>query len=239
MGLSRWRSALVFASFAAAIAACGKPVFTETVRQRYGLERNDFRRVQFFTSDDIVLRREVLAQEKSEHGGELVVRGGVRVEEVVIKKHTPCVALRFEGDYLLVSFSRQVPDRSLWFGIKRKDDSPVVDSRKYQLVALDNPREESVPFAPQFAKGFLVSYGGKKYQIADGAMWDAHLLYEIVESFADERVQEKPPGWKLTDGIPPAQPPPPQPPPSAPAPNGSTPQAAGSSAPPAPKKAPN
>jgi hypothetical protein len=224
---SRPGLAVVLIAIGVAVAACGRPVFTETVRQRYNLDRNDFRRVQFFTSDEIVLRRELLAQDKGDTGGELIVRGGVRVEEIVIRKHTPCVAIRFEGDYVLVSFSRRDPTRALWFGIKRQDDSPVADARRYQLVALDNPREEDVAFQPQFAKGFLVTYAGNKYQVVDGAMWDVHLLYEIDETFASERVQEKPDGWKLSEGIPPPQPPPPPPPPSpsssvaAPAPSGS------------------
>ena len=195
-------------------AGCAKPAFTEAVRDRYGLTLGELRRVQFFTSDEIVLRRELAAQDKGVTGNELMIRDGVRVEEVVIPKHTPGVAIRFERDAVLVAFSRVNPDRALWFAIKRGDeDGGSPELRRYQLVAFDVPAPDAA-FEPQIAKGFLVSYGGNKYQVVDGAMWDVHLLYKINESFSTQKVQQSPPGWKLTDGLPP-------PFPASPAPSGS------------------
>ena len=147
------------------------------------------------------MQREVGDQSKSGSASGLQIRGGVRIEEIEIPEHTPGVALRVEGDYILVSFSRQHPERALWFGLKKTDDHAVLtDAHDFELVHLENPLVEQGPFHPLWSKGFLVTYAGQKYRVVDGQAWSAHLLYDLDESFAKEKVREEPPGWRLADG---------------------------------------
>jgi hypothetical protein len=180
-------------------ASCVKsPALTDSLRERYALGESELSRVQLYTSDEIVLRREVTDQERSVAGHELRVRGGLRVEEVVIRARTPCAVLRSEGAFVLVGFSPDRPDLSLWFALDTKGEPPP-GGRRYSLAPLANASTDPAPLKPVYAKGFLVSYGGKKYRVADGRSWSAHLLVDLDESFAQASVREEPPGWKLGD----------------------------------------
>jgi hypothetical protein len=216
---ARWGAAVVGLLLGAAlVVGCGKPAFTLAVRDRYSLGPADIQHLQFFTSGEIVLRREIASQERAQAGNELVVRDGLTVEEVVIPMRTAGVALRAEGDYLLISFARQRPDHALWFEAKRHGEEIMpLEERRYELVHLENGPNEPGPFVPRYSKGYQLTYGGHQYQIADKRMWDVHLLYD--EYSADrKRVREEPPGWKISDGVPPEQPPSPPAPPPAPMP---------------------
>jgi hypothetical protein len=178
------------------LVGCGKPAFTLGARERFNLSPTDIRRLQLYTSGEIILRREVSAQESASSDKGLVIRDGTVVEEIVIPMRTPCVALRVEGDFILVGFSRESPARSLWFGIKsRTEDVTPHEERRFELVHLENALDEPPPFEPRYAKGYLLSYNGQQYQIADGKMWDVHLLYD-EGSHIQKRVVETPPGWK-------------------------------------------
>ncbi len=230
---ARWGAATLggLASLALAgslcLLGCGKPAFTLAVRDRYSLGPADMQRLQFFTSGEIVLRREIASQERAQAGNELVVRDGLTVEEVVIPLRTPGVALRAEGDYLLISFSRTQPDRALWFEAKRHGAEIMpLEERRYELVHLENAANEPPPFVARYSKGYQLTYGGHQYQIADTRMWEVYLLYD--EYSADrKRIREEAPGWKISDGVPPDQPPSPPAPeptptvlPTAPVPSG-------------------
>lgn len=207
MSASRWGSLRVGVTLMVAIAVgCGSPAWSEAVRARYSLSSEEVRRVQFFTSGEIVLRREVGGQEKVVGNDGLQVRDDVRVEEIVIPAKTPCVALRVERDHILVSFSRRHPDQALWFGVKPGDSSLAPEARRFELVPLANALVESGPFNPEVSKGFLLTYGGKKYRLADGKGWTVHLLYQIDEQFEKDRTREEPDGWRVRDGVTPKVP---------------------------------
>ena len=186
--------------------SCSKPVLTDSLRERYALNEADLRHVQLYTSEEIVLRREITGQDKSLSGSELRIRDGVRVEEVVIRAKTPCVALRVEGLFMLVGFSPQRPDLSLWFALNTKGEAPP-EGRRYEVAALANPPNDPAPFTPVYAKGFLVTYGGQKYRVADERSWGVHLLVDLEESFARDRVRQEAPGWRLSDKPVPSSPP--------------------------------
>lgn len=179
---------------------CSKPALTNAVRDRYGLTDADVGRLQLYTSDTIVLRREMVVQKRDESEKALAIRDELKVEEVVIPAGTPGVAIRATGDAILVSFSREEPDRALWFGLKKRADDGSDEPLRYELMPLEGDEEASGEDRPTYAKGFLVRYGSKKYHVADGKMWRVHLLYDLDAEFADEVVREKAPGWRLSEG---------------------------------------
>jgi hypothetical protein len=195
---------VLLAASAASLVACAKVALTESLRRRYALGPADVKQLQFYTSDEIILRRELSDQVKETEGYGLVIKDDVRVEDVVIPRGTPAVALRVEGDFILASFSRRSPDQALWFGLRRPEDDGGIPStdRRYELAQLENPLSEPGPFKPIYSKSFVVSYGGKRYRLADPRMWDVFLLCDLDESFAKNRVKVEPPGWKLSEGAP-------------------------------------
>jgi len=189
----RWQLGMFL--FAACFwGACAKAPFTTAVLERYGLTAGDLGRVQFFTSEPIVLERELSQQKRAESDGELRFQEDTRTEVVEVSERTPCVVLRVEGDYLLLGFSPKDLRAALWFAAQPKGDA---DERRYALVALENTVDESEPFTPRFSKGFLLSWSGKKYHVVSGR--GAHLLYQLPDDSERRTVEQSPPGWRLSE----------------------------------------
>jgi hypothetical protein len=221
MGFGRYVAVSSAAAFAILTVGCGQATFTRAVRDRYGLSAEDVGRLQFSTSEEIVLQREISVQKKERRGSELAIEDGVRIEQIVIPAHTPGVALEVVPSFILVSFSRQTPGHALWFGLgpSGPDDGTPTDTRPFLLATLENEPVDAPPFAPRWSKGFLVTWGGEKYRVAHGR--GAFLTYDMDESFASEKVKQQPPGWRLTEGVPAVKTPPTPPTPSVePAPSG-------------------
>lgn len=198
----RGRRAAVVTALASLVLAsgCVRPAFTLATRERHDLSSDDLSRIQFYTSGELVLRREVAVQRSQTGPQGLVLQQGETIEEVVIPAHTPGVVLRADGDFLLVGFAPQRPDLSLWFGVKRRPapaPQPLEDLR-YELVHLANGPDDPTPLEPRYHKGFLLSYGGHDYRLADRAMWQVHLLYD-EGSQVRQRVRLQPPGWHVSD----------------------------------------
>lgn len=186
---ARWLALLVCAS-------CVKAPFTTSVLERYGLTAGDLQRVQFFTSEKIVLEREVSRQTRVSDGAQLRFADQTQLEVVEVSERTPCVVLRVEGDYLLLGFSPKDLRASLWFRAQ-PDDAGRADERRYVLVALENAHDETQSFEPRFSKGFLMRWSGEKYHVAAGR--DAYLLYQLADDEQRRKVEHSPPGWRLSE----------------------------------------
>lgn len=187
--------ALVVALLLTGGFGCAKAAFTQGVRERFGLGREDLRRIQFFNSEAIVLEREAVAQARSLDNSELVLRQDVRIEQITVDERTPCVVLRVEGEYLLMGFSPKDPRAALWFRAQRAEDADSASERRYELVALENGMVEPAPFQPRWSKGFLVNWAGKAYHITEGR--SAYLLYDLDDDVERDLIKESAPGWRL------------------------------------------
>jgi hypothetical protein len=110
--------------------ASGRIPFTQHLRDRYGLEEGDLRKLQYYVSGDVSLQRGFRREEGEISGTHRLVQKeeGV-VEEVFITAGTPGVATEVGPTSLAVSFE---PDRSLTFGSPPEDRDP---ERKYTLSA--------------------------------------------------------------------------------------------------------
>lgn len=106
--------------------------FTQNVREQYKLNENDLKNIQFYVSHDIILKRgEVSENEKSTESGTLTVLSGQKVEEVVIKKGTPCLIDKvIDGNRVSLMFD-DGPSNYLVFGSLNRRDG------YYTLMALD------------------------------------------------------------------------------------------------------
>lgn len=110
--------------------ASGRIPFTQHLRNRYGLEEGDLRKLQYYISGDITLQREFRHEEGEISGTHRLVQKeeGV-VEEVFIAAGTPGIATQVGPTSLAVSFE---PGRSITFGSPPDDRDP---ERKYTLSA--------------------------------------------------------------------------------------------------------
>ncbi len=74
------------------LTSCSKKVaFTSQMQEEYNFPESKLKKVQFYTSDEIIL-----VQTKSEgdvvvNDGKLIMRSEKAVEKIIIKKNTPCV----------------------------------------------------------------------------------------------------------------------------------------------------
>ncbi|MBP2674034.1 MAG: hypothetical protein H6Q84_874 [Deltaproteobacteria bacterium] len=126
----RLSAAVLVAVLALAGCATGRVPFTQTLREQYGLEGDDLKKVQYFLSGDITLQREFRREEgEISNTHKLVIKEGGYFEEVFIASGTPGVATEVGPASIAVSFE---PGGSLVFG------SPATDrdsDRKYKLSA--------------------------------------------------------------------------------------------------------
>ena len=83
----------------------------------YGWEDDDLKRIQFYTSGDIVLQRKVKNSETQIESGEIKVIDGEQIEEIYIPEGTPGVAVQFP-DRRRVGVSFEISDAHfLTFGV--------------------------------------------------------------------------------------------------------------------------
>ena len=172
---------LVVLSFTALLGASCSSVlspFTKSLYEQNRWTENELRQIQFYVSDDIVLRR-VLTGSKSEIvAGEIKMINGRAVEEVVIRAGTPGVLLFLpEGDRLGVGFEADSDARYLMFG-----PNPKLRGR---FVLLASEWE---------ADSGIVTYGDKKYRVASADAM-ATLMVDL-KRIQQTRVQSRTAGGR-------------------------------------------
>ena len=132
------------------LSSCGPTLtpFTQQVYEQGNFNDGELKRIQFYLSDDIVLRRELTGGRTRVVQGEIKIVNGRKVEQVVIPRGTPgTVVLQPGGNRLAVSFE-QSDEQYLVFG-----PNPTMGDR-YTLLASDQ--------RPRFS---IVTYGGKKWRV--------------------------------------------------------------------------
>ncbi len=138
--------------------------FTQDLPDRYGWSEEDLREIQFFLSDDIVLRREYEDGVTTFIDGSIKVEEGRSREEVLIRAGTPGVFL-FSPKRNRLAIGFEDDDRYfLIFG-----PSPRVGDR-YVLLASRWERNAGT-----------VTYGGRKYRV-DAAAAYATLMVDLKKA---------------------------------------------------------
>lgn len=101
------KNPVYFLALLVVLASCSPKVpFTQGIRDKYKLSEAELKAIQFYTSDIIILKRgESSEREKETTEGTLTIKGGNKVEQIVIKPNTPCVVEQvYDGNRLSVSF---------------------------------------------------------------------------------------------------------------------------------------
>ena len=115
------------------LAGCGpsRVPFTQNLREKYQLKPEELKRIQFYTSNDLILRRGENKNSKETEGGELTLMKDGLVEEIIIKAGTPCLIQEVvDGNKVTVSFE-DGNSRYLVFGSINNRDG------YYTLMALE------------------------------------------------------------------------------------------------------
>jgi len=155
---------VIFLFAALSLAACSPQLspFTQELYDQNRWSEQELKKIQFYLSDDIILRRQISAGESTIASGKIRMVDGSEVEEVVIRKGTPGVLLFTpKTDRFAVSFESDGSERYLMFG-----PNPKVDER-YVLLARDWDRRTG-----------KVSYDNKLYY-TDSESAFAHLMVDL------------------------------------------------------------
>ncbi len=153
---------LSFLALVIAIGSCGptlKP-FTKSLYEDRNWSDGDLKRIQFYVSDNIVMRRQVSGGSMEVISGEIKIVDGRKVVEVIIPKGTPGVLLfRPKLDRFAISFEKEDDQKYLIFG-----PSPKASGR-FVLLASEWGRRAG-----------KVTYNGKKYSVDASSAYSALMV---------------------------------------------------------------
>ena len=91
--------------------------FTQDLYEDNNWSDADLKRIQFYLSEDIVMRRQARSGSSEIVGGEIKIVDGKRVDEIIIKKGTPGVFIfRPKEERFAISFEGGSDKRFLIFG---------------------------------------------------------------------------------------------------------------------------
>lgn len=159
---------------AVVVTSCstGRVPFTQQLRDQYKLNVEELKSIQFYTSNNLVLRRAETESKKETSGGELTISKDRVLEEIVIKAGTPCVIKDVvDGSRVTVTFE-DGGNKYLVFGSIRNRDG------YYTLQALDWTQ----------GKG-KVNYGEQLYITSEGSR-DIFLVLKM-KSLNQFKVDQK------------------------------------------------
>ncbi len=149
------------------LGACGPTLtpFTEHLYEQNRWTQEDLKRIQFYVSNDIVLRRDFASTDSRIEGGTIRIIGGKQVEEVVIKSGTPGVFLFSpKTERFAISFEEGGDERYLMFG-----PNPRVNGR-FALLASDWDRREGT-----------VTYEGRRFKVDTDSAYSS-LMVDLKRS---------------------------------------------------------
>jgi hypothetical protein len=144
------------------LGACS-PTLSPLTQNLYEESRwtdSELKRIQFYLSDNIVLRRELSGGSSEIISGKIKIVDGRQVEEIFIRKGTPGVFLFSPKDNrLAVSFEEGGNDRFLVFG-----PNPKAGSR-FVLLASEWDRRQGT-----------VTYEGRKFSVDASSAYAALMI---------------------------------------------------------------
>jgi hypothetical protein len=106
-------------------------VFTYEIYRSGSWSERDLKRVQFYVSNDIVLRRNIGNSSARIESGKIKIIDGTRWEEIIIRAGTPGV-LVFAPDNERLAISFESDNRYLMFGPKSKGGEYVLLASKWE-----------------------------------------------------------------------------------------------------------
>lgn len=166
----------VFAFAVICLSSCSPKLtaFTQELYEQNEWTEDELRQIQFYLSEDIILRRQVGSDTTQFEAGEIKIINGKETEEIVIPKGTPGVYLFSpqEGAFA-ISFESEGEERYLIFG-----PNPRANNR-FTILAKNWSRQTG-----------KVTYDGKEYQIEFTDAF-ASLLVDLKRSSKTDQESRK------------------------------------------------
>jgi hypothetical protein len=153
--------------------------FTQKIYDEYDWTESDLKQVQFYVSQDVILKRQIKDGDAKIKGGKINIVDGKRVEEITISRGTPGLLLYLPKDQrFAVSFDED-DNKYLIFGPNKKQ------AGKYVLLANDWDRNSG-----------QVTYDGKLYRTSSESAYAA-LMVDLKAARKISINREKATGRKL------------------------------------------
>ncbi len=159
--MKNWNGIIGLLLLTIVATSCGPNLspFTQRLYDQQGWTQDDLQKIQFYLSEDIVLKRQAREGRSRISDGEIKIVDDGKVEKVTIRRGTPGVFIFSPKDNrFAISFDRN-DDLYLMFG-----PNPKAGNR-YTLLASDWKRRTGT-----------ISYGGKKYNIDTRAAYAALMV---------------------------------------------------------------
>lgn len=139
---------MIASSLLVGLSSCSNKLtpFTKRLQQKFDWSESELQRIQFYLSEDIVLRRTLGVGESRITEGKIELRNGRDVEQIVFKEGTPGVLLFSPKENRMAISFEEDSEKYLMFG-----PNPQVGG-KYVLLAKDWDRRVG-----------QVSYNGRTY----------------------------------------------------------------------------
>jgi len=155
-------------------ASCAptKVPFTQQLRVKHDLKPEELKQIQFYISNNLVLRRGDQQSKKETSEGELTLLNDASIEEIIIKAGTPCLIREVvDGNRVTVSFEDGASKYLVFGSLKNRDGY-------YTLQALDWDKDRG-----------RVNYGEKMYITSPGSR-DVFLVLKM-KSLEKFRLDQK------------------------------------------------
>lgn len=145
-----------------ALSSCSSRLtyFTQDLQNQYDWGEEDLKKIQFYVSKNIVLKRRLTGGSSEIVSGKIKIEDGQKIEEVIVPKGTPgAMIFSPKDDRLAISFEEGNDQRYLIFG-----PSPKYNDR-YVLLASEWKR-----------RGGEITYDGKTWQVSSEEAYAALLV---------------------------------------------------------------
>lgn len=154
------------------LAACSPRLtpFTQKFYESYEFKTEDLKRIQFYLSEDVVLRRDIGSGNVEIIRGEIKVIDGRKVEQIIIRKGTPGVLVTLpKENRFAISFEPEDDSKFLMFGPNEKL------GRRYTLLAAEWKKHTGI-----------ITYGDQKFY-TDAHNGLAMLMVNLDKMFQEQR----------------------------------------------------
>lgn len=159
------------------LVSCGPTFrpFTSSLQEQNQWTEDELKHIQFYLSNDIVLRRDLSRGESVIEGGKIRIKEGQRIEEVVIKEGTPGVLVFMPKEERFAISFENGKDKFLMFGPHPKWNG------RYMLLGSEWDKHAG-----------KVTYQGKTYRTSSDSAYAGLLvdLEKISQVQKDRRVAE-------------------------------------------------
>lgn len=153
------------------LAACSPRLqpFTGHLLTQFDYDEAALERIQFYLSDEIVLQRQLRQGESTIRGGQISIRNGRQVEEIIFPAGTAGVYVFSPGENRFAISFEEGADRYLVFGPAKSDGGP------FRLLAKEWKRDYGI-----------ITYAGLEYQTPSSSAYST-LMVDIDERSRVER----------------------------------------------------